>query len=134
MRNSPQRHEGHKGRPAGLSRFGTDWCLLRVLCAFVVKTLFCSGRRDSPMPRRIALLKPSALGDIAHALPVLTALRERFPEARITWVVNKSYEPLLAGHPHLTDTLPFDRGAFNKGPAHAAAYSLRFADELRRRR
>jgi heptosyltransferase-1 len=85
-------------------------------------------------PRRIAILKPSALGDVVHALPVLTALREQFPDARITWVVNKAYEPLLAGHPHLTDTLPFDRGAFRKHPGRAVTYSLRFADELRRRR
>ena len=52
-------------------------------------------------PRRVALVKPSALGDIVHALPVLSALRARFPHAAITWVVNKSYEPLLAGHPVL---------------------------------
>lgn len=85
-------------------------------------------------PRRIALVKPSALGDIVHALPVLTALRERFPDAAITWVVNKSYEPLIAGHPHLTDTLPFDRGAFKRGPVEAVKYARRFGDELRRRR
>ena len=85
-------------------------------------------------PKRIALIKPSALGDIVHALPVLSALRGRFPAARITWVVNKSYEPLLAGHPDLTDVLPFDRGAFRKGVRAAAAYSTRFAAELRRRR
>src|SRR5687767_11855884 len=85
-------------------------------------------------PRRIALLKPSALGDIVHALPVLTALRERFPESHITWVVNTAYQPLLAGHPHLSETLPFDRGAFKRNPAKAAAYSLHFANELRKRR
>lgn len=84
--------------------------------------------------RRIAILKPSALGDIAHALPVLAALRGRFPDAAITWVVNKSFEPLLAGHPHLTDTLPFDRGSFGRGIRGAASYSYRFANELRRRR
>jgi lipopolysaccharide heptosyltransferase I len=61
--------------------------------------------------RRVALLKPSALGDIVHSLPVLTALRKRFPHAHITWVVNRSYEPLVAGHPDLDATLPFDRGA-----------------------
>ena len=60
-------------------------------------------------PKRIAILKPSALGDIAHALPVLTALRTLYPEAAITWVVNKSFEPLLKDHPHLTETLAFDR-------------------------
>ena len=84
--------------------------------------------------RRIAILKPSALGDIVHALPVLTALRGRFPDAHITWVVNKSYEPLLAGHPHLDETLPFDRGAFKRGPVAAVSYSVRFARELRRRK
>ena len=85
-------------------------------------------------PRRIALIKPSALGDIVHALPVLSALRDRYPAAAITWVVNKSYEPLLAGHPDLTDTLAFDRGAFKRGPGTALGYSVRFASELRRRR
>ena len=67
-------------------------------------------------PRRIALIKPSALGDIVHALPVLSALRARFPHAQITWVVNKTYEPLIASHPDLSDTLAFDRGAFRRGP------------------
>src|SRR5215208_5886267 len=82
--------------------------------------------------RRIAFIKPSALGDIVHALPVLTALRTRFPAAGITWVVNRSCEPLLAGHPDLTDTLPFDRGALKGVRALATAWS--FVRELRRRR
>lgn len=85
-------------------------------------------------PERIALIKPSALGDIVHALPVLSALRGRFPTSHITWVVNATYEPLLAGHPDLTDTLAFDRGAFKHGSRKALGYSLRFAVELRRRR
>ena len=85
-------------------------------------------------PRRIAVVKPSALGDIAHAVPVLSALRELFPASHITWVVNKAYEPLLTGHPHLDATLPFDRGAYRRSPVKAVTYSLRFADQLRRRR
>jgi heptosyltransferase-1 len=85
-------------------------------------------------PRRIALIKPSALGDIVHALPVLGALRMRFPQASITWVVNTSYEPLLAGHPDLTDTLAFDRGAAKRGKWAAVGHALRFARDLRRRR
>ena len=84
--------------------------------------------------RRIAFIKPSALGDIVHALPVLTALRARFPTARITWVVNSAYEPLIRNHPDLTDTLGFDRGAFKKGLWHAARYAISFARELRCRR
>lgn len=66
-------------------------------------------------PRRVLLIKPSALGDIVHALPVLTALRRRFPDAHLAWAVNRVYEPLLAGHPDLDATLPFDRSAVKKG-------------------
>ncbi|HEY1191098.1 MAG TPA: glycosyltransferase family 9 protein [Gemmata sp.] len=83
--------------------------------------------------RRIAIIKPSALGDIVHSLPVLTALRVRFPAARITWVVNTGLESLIAGHPDLTDTLPFERGAF-KGLRGALRTAWAFAGELRRRR
>ena len=85
-------------------------------------------------PKRIAILKPSALGDIAHALPVLSALRTLYPESQITWVVNKSFEPMLKDHPHLTDTMAFDRGAFRKGIGSSMRYSLHFANLLRKRR
>ncbi len=84
--------------------------------------------------RRIALIKPSALGDIVHSLPVLTALRARYPEAHITWVVNRGYEPLLRGHPDLDETLPFDRTANRAGALHAALNFGRFLNRLRRRR
>ena len=33
-------------------------------------------------PRRICVIKPSALGDVVQALPLLPALRERFPPCR----------------------------------------------------
>lgn len=84
--------------------------------------------------QHIALIKPSALGDIVHTLPVLSALRARFPAATITWVVNATLEPLLRGHPDLTDTLPFERAIFRKAPWHSARYALAFGAELRRRR
>ena len=89
---------------------------------------------DDCPARRIALIKPSALGDIVHALPVLTALRRRYPEARITWVVNRAYEPLLRGHPDLDETLPFDRGAGRHGLWSAMCAFGRFLGQLRARR
>jgi len=77
--------------------------------------------------KRIALLKPSALGDIVHSLPVLRALRLRFPSAEITWVVNHSYASLLDGQPDLDYVLSFDRCR----PLRAFAF---LAKELLRRR
>ena len=64
---------------------------------------------DGIKASNIALIKPSALGDIVHSLPVLHALRVRFPQAKITWVVNQTYASLLVGHRELDDVLPFDR-------------------------
>jgi lipopolysaccharide heptosyltransferase I len=84
--------------------------------------------------RRIALIKPSALGDIIHSLPVLTALRRRYPTAHITWVVNRSYEPLLHGHPDLDATLAFDRSASRTGLLTAALSYNRFLRRFRRQR
>jgi lipopolysaccharide heptosyltransferase I len=83
-------------------------------------------------PRRIAILKPSSLGDIVHALPVLTAVRERFPTAHLTWIVNKTYEPLLVGHPHLDATLPFDRSAGKRMWLGGARTFATFLGTLRR--
>lgn len=82
-------------------------------------------------PRRVLLIKPSALGDITHALPVLTALRRHYPAAHLTWLVNRAYEPLLAGHPDLDATLPFDRGVTKHGVADAWREWLRLARLLR---
>jgi lipopolysaccharide heptosyltransferase I len=83
--------------------------------------------------RRIALFKPSALGDIIHALPVLTALRHRYPTAHITWIVNRNYEPLLRGHPDLDATMIFDRQASQRGWMEAMQIYRRFVNDLRRK-
>jgi lipopolysaccharide heptosyltransferase I len=82
---------------------------------------------DELRPENIALIKPSALGDVVHSLPVLHALRTRLPQARITWVINRSLEPLLIGHPDLNETLPFDRRGGLRG-------LVNLARELHRRR
>lgn len=59
--------------------------------------------------RRICLIKPSALGDVVQTLPLLPVLRERFPRARIAWVVNAEYADLLDGHPQLDEIIRFQR-------------------------
>jgi len=50
---------------------------------------------------KILLIRTSALGDIVHCLPVLAALRAALPGARIAWLAEKVWAPLLAGHPDL---------------------------------
>ena len=50
-------------------------------------------------PNKILIVKPSSLGDIVHSLPFLNAIKTRFPNSPIHWVVAKGFEGLLDGHP-----------------------------------
>lgn len=53
---------------------------------------------------RILIIRTSALGDVLHVLPALEALHQRFPGARIAWLVEPLSAPILGGHP-LIDTV-----------------------------
>ncbi|MEZ6139632.1 MAG: glycosyltransferase family 9 protein [Zavarzinella sp.] len=85
-------------------------------------------------PQRIALIKPSALGDIAHSLPVLNALRMLYPTAMISWVANRAYLSILEQHQSLDEVIPFDRTALRGGIGKTVSYSYNFLKDLRRRR
>jgi len=85
-------------------------------------------------PSRIVLIKPSALGDIMNSLPVLTALRQRFPHAHISWIVNRIYEPLLRGHPDLDETIAFERNVSRQGPIAGFLGMARFLRHVRRQK
>jgi heptosyltransferase I len=62
-------------------------------------------------PSRICIIKPSSLGDVVHALPILAALRARWPAAHIAWVVSRPFRELLEGHPALDELIVHDRTA-----------------------
>ena len=55
------------------------------------------------------MIKLSSLGDIVHALPVLHALKFRWPQARVDWLVDETYAGLLEGHPELDEVVPLPR-------------------------
>ena len=74
--------------------------------------------RSEPLPAepRVLLVRTSALGDVVHCLPVLTALRRHRPRARIAWVIEEAYVPLLAGHPDLDLVVPVRSRAWRRAP------------------
>jgi lipopolysaccharide heptosyltransferase I len=45
---------------------------------------------------RVLIVRLSALGDIVHALPVLAALKRDWPNAKVDWLVEEAYAPILA--------------------------------------
>ncbi|HEX9242092.1 MAG TPA: glycosyltransferase family 9 protein [Anaeromyxobacter sp.] len=52
-------------------------------------------------PASILVVRYSALGDVVLATSILEPLRARFPRARIEWVTDGLYAPLLEGLPEL---------------------------------
>jgi heptosyltransferase I len=63
----------------------------------------------SPPHLKILILKPSSLGDIVHALPVLRLLKRHYPDAEIHWWVETRNAPLLEGDRDLAGVVHFDR-------------------------
>ena len=49
----------------------------------------------------ILIVKLSAIGDVVHTLPSLSALRNHYPDAHISWVVEESAADIIKNHPHL---------------------------------
>ncbi len=55
--------------------------------------------------KRILIIKPSSLGDIIHAIPVLRLLRLKFPQAHLAWFIHEKWADIIRGHPDLDEIL-----------------------------
>ncbi|UCG16174.1 MAG: lipopolysaccharide heptosyltransferase II [Phycisphaerales bacterium] len=88
---------------------------------------------DQADHQRILLIKPSSLGDVVHALPVLHGLRERFPSAHIAWLISTACAPLIRHHPELNEVIEFDRRRFGRigRSMHVSRQFARFVSDLR---
>jgi ADP-heptose:LPS heptosyltransferase len=58
---------------------------------------------------KILILKPSSLGDVVQALPVLRLLKLHRPHAEVFWWIDSSLAPLLEGDPDLAGVVRFER-------------------------
>ena len=65
-------------------------------------------------PKRILIVKLSSLGDIVQSLPVLSALKEQFPLAAVTWLVNDIYSDFLEQCSNVDKIIPFHRSRWGK--------------------
>jgi heptosyltransferase I len=86
--------------------------------------------------QRILLVKPSSLGDIIHALPVLHCLRKRYPDAKIDWLIGSAFASVLEGINDLSERIVFDRKKFSRVGLSLQPTSdfVRFITDLRRRK
>ena len=81
----------------------------------------------------ILIVKLSAIGDVVHALPVAYALKQCFPTARVTWVVEKPSYDMLANNPYVDEIIVFDKPKL-KTMAGFWGYAPGFVRLLRSRR
>ena len=108
----------------------------------------CSGSRDGDVgtlpirldgARRILLIKPSALGDVVHALPVVASLKQRYPEIPLDWLIEEEAAPLVEGHPAVAEFVVSGRRRWqrqlrNPGAVPGALREIRaFARKIRGR-
>lgn len=59
---------------------------------------------------RVLIVRLSAIGDTLHTMPVACALRERFPQAWLCWVVESRAAAVLRGHKALDRVVELPRG------------------------
>ncbi|MDR1008370.1 MAG: lipopolysaccharide heptosyltransferase II [Campylobacteraceae bacterium] len=64
--------------------------------------------------KNILIIKMSSLGDILHTLPFAAALRSRFKEAKITWLVHPQFSDFLPQKPIIDEVICFDKEGFKK--------------------
>lgn len=67
---------------------------------------------QGPAPKDILFIKPGSMGDVIHALPCAVAIKNRWPEAKLTWLVDDRWQPLLGGLGALDATEVFPRRKF----------------------
>lgn len=82
-------------------------------------------------PRNVLVVKPSSLGDIVHTLPAVAVLRKKWPEARIEWLVNTEWAPVVRGSPAVDLVWEFPRSEFRGvwGPARLMRWAAQFGSE-----
>jgi heptosyltransferase-1 len=64
---------------------------------------------------KVLIIKTSSFGDIIQALPTLTFIRDRFPEAQIDWVVEERFSGLVKALPMIDNVICFDSHDWRKG-------------------
>jgi heptosyltransferase-1 len=84
------------------------------------------SQRKSGSPR-VLIVRLSAVGDCVQTMPLACAVRQRWPDAHLTWVVEKGAAPLVAACDAVDSLITLPKG-FAKSPA----LLFRLRRELRR--
>ncbi|MBA3269752.1 MAG: glycosyltransferase family 9 protein [Acidobacteria bacterium] len=89
-----------------------------------------ADRRSHGRTLKILLVRLRLIGDVVFTTPAITALRQRFPTARISYLVELVAEPVVRGNPHLDEVIVVERPRGWR----RLRYDLALAARLRRAR
>ena len=95
-----------------------------------------TAAQDPSPPRRVLIIKPSALGDVVTALPVLRSLKRKFPDCRVSWLINDNCADMIAHDSDVDEIIPFKRKEMGKAwrSFSAAKLVISFLWKLRKAR
>jgi heptosyltransferase-2 len=65
-------------------------------------------------PQRILIVQPSWVGDAAMATPTLRAIRKRFPDAHISYLIKRYVKPMYTGMPWADRLITYRTGKTQK--------------------
>jgi len=82
---------------------------------------------------RIIIVKLSAIGDVVHTLPAAALLKNHFPDARITWVVDPRASAILKNSPVIDELIELDTRAVPNELLNGSAHNG-FKTQLRKLR
>jgi lipopolysaccharide heptosyltransferase I len=90
-------------------------------------------------PEKILITRLSAIGDVIHALPVAYAIRKKYPNAQIDWLVEIKAAPLVNLNPYLDNVIILPRQKWKKqlkeeGFIKTAKSFISFFKEMRNRK
>jgi ADP-heptose:LPS heptosyltransferase len=92
-----------------------------------------AGRRLNPNIQNILLIRLKSIGDVVLTLPAVNAIRDNFPNAKITFLTSLENAPLLQGFREVDEIVTLKRARFKSGnPWFILSESLSMFHRLRR--
>jgi heptosyltransferase-1 len=67
-----------------------------------------NGNHNDLNGKKILFIRLSSLGDLILTLPTLKAIKDRYPDAHISWLVQEAFQDVLRGNPYLDEIIPVD--------------------------
>lgn len=84
--------------------------------------------------KRILVIKLRHIGDVLLTAPVFRALKETFPDAEVSALVNKGTDDVLRGNPFIEEIIAYNRAIKEVSIFKRYAQEIKFLREIKTRR